>query len=557
MASKRHKKLQQHAKTEDRQLKGAYYTPLYVVDKAYDKLSEILGKNWQETYVIWDMCCGVGNLEVKHCNHRNIYMSTLDQNDIDIMKATETCVASQKFQYDYLNDDITKDGTIDYSLSDKMPDGLRKAIADGKKLLVLINPPYVAATNASNTSASKKGEETSVKIGVSKTRFSEYCMQEYSRAKTEVFVQFLARITKEMPNSTIAMFSKMKYVTAPAMQGVRDNWNAKYLGGFVVHSKAFDGLKGDFPIGFLVWKNAQNSKKKRPITEISIEVIDKNAVPIGKKKFYNLQESDLLNSWVKRPKPSNIKCIPLKNAVSPATATKDIRGTKWHDDFIASFNCPGNDFQASNSTCITSSGFSSAGAFFVTKGNLWKVAIMFSVRRLIKQTWLNDTDQFLQPTEEITEEFKNDCLIWMLFNNSNLTASANNLEWNNKKWDIVNHFIPFTEDEVNASTRFESDFMVQYLKNKKLSPEAKAVLDEGRKIWQAYFTEADTHLIREELKLNRADVGWYQIRNALKKRCANNEYFNAIFAGFDDFKNAYSILSDKLRPQVFELGFLK
>ena len=29
---------------------------------------------------------------------------------------------------------------------------------------------------------------------------------------------------------------------------------AEYLGGFVVRSKAFDGLQGDFPIGFLVWK---------------------------------------------------------------------------------------------------------------------------------------------------------------------------------------------------------------------------------------------------------------------------------------------------------------
>jgi hypothetical protein len=64
---------------DERSFKGAYYTPLNVVDKAYDKLTETLGKNWQKEYIVWDMCCGVGNLEVKHSNPRNIFMSTLDR----------------------------------------------------------------------------------------------------------------------------------------------------------------------------------------------------------------------------------------------------------------------------------------------------------------------------------------------------------------------------------------------------------------------------------------------------------------------------------------------
>lgn len=102
-------------------------------------------KNWQKSYIVWDMCCGVGNLEVKHSNHRNIYMSTLDQEDVDVMRATKTCVAAEKFQYDYLNDDITDDGKIDHSLTNKVPKGLLDAIASGKKILILINPPYAEA----------------------------------------------------------------------------------------------------------------------------------------------------------------------------------------------------------------------------------------------------------------------------------------------------------------------------------------------------------------------------------------------------------------------------
>ena len=92
--------------------------------------------------------------------------------------------------------------------------------------------------------------------------------------------------------------------------------------------------------------------------------------------------------------------------------------------------------------------------------------------------------------------------------------------------------------------------MVRYLKNKTLSNESEAVLKAGRELWKAYFQQTDDYIIREEFKLNRADVGWYQIRNALKKRIETP-------VDFDDFETAYKNLSDKLQPQVFELGFLR
>ncbi|MDD5119473.1 MAG: hypothetical protein PHP90_12860, partial [Sulfuricurvum sp.] len=192
---------------DERSFKGAYYTPLAVVDKAYDKLTETLGKNWQKEYIVWDMCCGVGNLEVKHSNPRNIYMSTLDQADVDVMRATKTCVAASRFQYDYLNDDITDEGEIDYSLTNKIPEGLRKAIAEGKKILVLINPPYAEASSSDN--ASSGGGES--KTGVATTQIGKM-MSNYGYAKRELFAQFVARIALEIPNATLAMFSTLKYV---------------------------------------------------------------------------------------------------------------------------------------------------------------------------------------------------------------------------------------------------------------------------------------------------------------------------------------------------------
>ncbi len=226
-----------------------------------------------------------------------------------------------------------------------------------------------------------------------------------------------------------------------------------------------------------------------------------------------------------------------------------------------------SDVQNCHLTALLSSCYSSPGAFFVTEKNLWQAAIIFTVRKLIKKTWLNDRDQFLQPTQPLTNEFKADCLLWILFNGSNLTASANDLEWNGKKWSIVNHFIPFTEEEVGSPDRFESDFMVQYLQNNNTlqsigdqSPPllrrgaGGEVLAEGKKLWQAYFTQTDVHTVRDELKLNRADVGWYQVRKALQARNASGDVAPVSFKPFEE---AYKALTEKLQPMVYELGFLR
>lgn len=527
---------------DERSFKGAFYTPLNVVDKAYDKLTETLGKNWQREYIVWDMCCGVGNLEVKHSNPRNIFMSTLDQADVDVMLATKTCVAAHRFQYDYLNDDITDDGKIDYSLTNKIPEQLRKAIAEGKKILVLINPPYAEAANS-------QGNEG--KTDVAKTKVGD-SMGDYGYASRELFTQFLVRISKEMPTATVAMFSKLKYVNAPNFEKFRDVWNAKYLDGFIVHSKSFEGLKGNFPIGFLIWKTNQVTKNKTPIDEIATEVLDKNAQPIGEKRFYNIPSKLFLSLWMPRLK-TDTTIIPLKNAITPQDNHAKV--TSWVSGAIAYMYCNSNDMQnAAQQTAVTSSVFSTGNGFYVTEENLWQAVVVFTVRKIIKPTWINDRDQFLQPSQVLSDEFRTDCLFWMLFNGSNLTAGANDLEWKGKNWSIVNHFIPFTEQEVNAPGRFESDFMVEYLKDKNLSVEAQTVLHEGKKLWQAYFAHTDVRSVRDELKLNRPDVGWYQIRKALEARNTSGDFPPV---DFKPFQESYKALTEKLRPMVYELGFLK
>ena len=531
---------------DDQKFKGAFYTPLHIVDKAYDQLAATLGANWQQKYIVWDMCAGVGNLEAKHSNLRNVFMSTLDEEDVTIMRSNPAFAGAEIFQYDYLNDDITDFGEIDYSLSNKLPMALRLAIADAKEgkkgakpILVLINPPY-----AESGSGIGKGGEN--KIGVEQTRINNW-MRELNLgfASKELFVQFLIRIREELPTARLAMFSKLKYVNAPNFEAFRSLWKAKYLGGFTVHSRAFE-LKGEFPIGFLVW----DQTVKETVGDITTDALNRKGYVVAEKTFSVRPASLFLNAWIVPPKAKGDLALPLSNALTPS---RNPRKKRWCNGALGYLFAGNNDLQnASTGTLLASSIYTgrNGGGIWVTQENLWQAAIVFSVRRLIKPTWLNDRDQFLQPSQPLSDEFKTDCLVWMLFNGSNLTAGADGLRWNEQDWSLTNHFIPFSEGEIGAKARIESDFMVRYMAGMTFSPEAKAVLDEGRNLFRRFHATSFPNKIRQDCKLGRADAGWYQVRRALEA------FGDTQFTDFDPFKAAYVDLSEKLRPQVFELGFL-
>ena len=221
------------------------------------------------------------------------------------------------------------------------------------------------------------------------------------------------------------------YKRQPTLSDFRETWSAEFLGGFAVHSRTFEGLKGNFPIGFFIW----DTSKDFSITTVTANALNLSGDTIGQKTFLNFDGRSLLTDWVCRPPSNTEPTIPLKGAIAPATATKDLRGDRWSDNAIGWLNCAGNDPQnADSKTFLLSSGYGSARGFFVTPENLWQAGVVFAVRRLIKPTWLNDRDQFLQPSEPLTDEFKSDCLVWMLFNGSNLSAGADGLEWNDREW---------------------------------------------------------------------------------------------------------------------------
>lgn len=112
-----------------RERKGAFFTPKIWVEKSQEYLAKALGQDYQENYIIWDCAGGTGNLLRGLLNKANLYLSTLDHNDVAIVKDLASknhlkLLENQVFQFDFLNDDF---------FSDKVPKSLQEILKDEEK----------------------------------------------------------------------------------------------------------------------------------------------------------------------------------------------------------------------------------------------------------------------------------------------------------------------------------------------------------------------------------------------------------------------------------------
>jgi hypothetical protein len=221
----------------------------------------------------------------------------------------------------------------------------------------------------------------------------------------------------------------------------------------------------------------------------------------------------------------------------------------------------GNDFSQQNKTALLAGPYVSAGGMSVTPENFDKAMVWHAVRRIPKATWLNDRDQWMQPTSPLPEEFETDCAVWSAFSNSNQVSSLAEIAYQGDTYDLPNQLFPYPLDEVRAWTctlgsmqsslqsATKDRFFAQWLSDRKLSSEAQSVIDAGRVLYQLFFANSAS-MPWPQFKIKRWDVGLYQVRRA----------FNEVGQGADELESlnlALLALRAKLLPQISKLGFLQ
>ncbi|WP_187913453.1 hypothetical protein [Helicobacter pylori] len=526
-----------------RERKGAFFTPKIWVEKSQEYLAKALGQDYQENYIIWDCAGGTGNLLQGLLNKANLYLSTLDHNDVAIVKDLAAknhlkLLENHVFQFDFLNDDF---------FSDKTPKSLQEILKDEekrKKLIIYINPPYAEATSAKTPSGTGKNKDLVARGNLICKKYKD----ELNKANNELFAQFFMRIYKELDGCIMASFSTLKYLNSSNFKKFREVFKAKFLEGFMVPADSFDNVTGQFPIGFLVWDTATPPLK--PTNALNLEVFDSLGGFLGYKTFKPIVDKvKNINQYLKQYNINN-------------------------SNVLGFIDCAGVDFQNNNFVNLANNKNLKRNITFfgLTLTNLLIGAIYFSIRHCIKATWQNDRDQFYAPYDDAFQddsEFKNNCLAFMLFHTQNrITATQG-----------TNHFIPFSEDEVGPKERYLSHALLDFLKgeikeskesdslflsakkeNKPLefSPSASKVFDAGKEIYRHYhaqdFTNHDYN----------ANVSLYDIKEFFQGRNAQGRLNSPTKAKDKYYKQLYANLqatlkdlAKEIQPKVYEYGFLR
>lgn len=222
-----------------RRKQGEFFTPAIWVDKAHEYIASVYGENWKEEYIVWDPAWGTGNL-TRDYQFKELYVSTLNQSDIDTANQMGYNPEAVKFQYDFLNDDYSK-----------LPEGLRKAIETGRKIIVLMNPPYT--TGSKKTSYKEDGHNRS---GAAKNKVNQNMLEnEMGKSAQQMYVQFMYRIQMEFM-ADILIFSPLTWITGPSIQKFRESFLQDYSfeTGFIMDSSNFADVSS-WALSFSIFKN--------------------------------------------------------------------------------------------------------------------------------------------------------------------------------------------------------------------------------------------------------------------------------------------------------------
>jgi len=536
-----------------RRKQGEFFTPTIWVDKAHEYITSVFGEDWKEKYVVWDPAWGTGNL-TRDYKFKELYVSTLNYSDIQTAEQMGYNPEAVKFQFDFLNDD--------YEL---LPKGLRDAIESGRHIIVLMNPPY--ARSASD------GKRNKIESGTGKTKMAlEMKNEGWGSGSSNLYSQFFYRITKLQEinkNIKVGLFSPPLYLTGNSYKEFRQKFFSQFgfKVGFLFQASNFSDVSSQWGITFSIHTEPNINVEK---FVYDVLVFDENEMcikNINQKILYNIDKTNNLSNWIKNT--DKVEDFPK---MSSALNVKETNfGCGKPKNCIAILGNNSNSVMKNNqSVYIINGGITeNIGKTFVNKDNLIKSTSLFTSRRLISgqhANWINWNDEYLTPNERHPQyqQFTYDSIVYSLFESKSNQSSLRQITYKDKLWDIKNEFFWMSKERMldlandNHYTELYNDartsdnryvyellFGEQDIYNK-LSPDAKLVLDKAIELVEKSMRQR--HLMADDTNhLNSWDAGYAQLKLVWK------EYFPD---EFKEFRQLYKNLEDRMRPLVYELGFL-
>lgn len=547
-----------------RRNRGEFFTPTSFVDLAHEYISETFGYDWKERFIVWDCAWGTGNL-TRDYTFKSLYCSTLGQSDLDTTYQMGYNPNAVKFQYDFLNDGFDENCNLDIDKDLKLPQDLKEAINLGQEILFFINPPYATANNMGN----KKGDH---KGGVAQTRINKIMKNEGWGASTQsLYAQFLYRIKKindKNKNIKIALFSPPLFLSGGSYKKFRNSFLSKFSfqRGFLFEASHFSNVSKDWGISFTLFDSGKNN-----YNDFIVDVIDYiNEFEldfIKSKTIYNTDKLKPANKWIRE----EIKGMKTYDRPQLSTFNKIKQKGRGKSvlNHIGYFGNNANSLYDNPTYVFLLSECSSRGnGLSIIPENYFKTITLFTSRKVVMPTWVDCKDEYLVPNTEhpLWEQFCYDCIVYSLFNNSSQQSSLRGINYQNESWNIKNEFFWLSKeqmsrfadenyyDSIYKDTRGgENRFVYKKLFEENLydnlTDDAKEILNLATEMvkksmgMRKIMSDSNT-----DLHLDSWDAGYSQLKHVWKVYYPEE---------FEIFRKKYKELENRLKPLVYELGFLK
>lgn len=560
-----------------RKVHGDYYTPPLFVQHGMRYITDAMQlKNidWKSgRYRFADFSGGTGNLEAYLPTEAlpYVYLSSLESPDIVTCK--ELYPTAKTWQYDYLNDDVTKDG-IDYSITNKVPKEFLADLANEDIIwIVYMNPPYGNSSEKYKVAANS-GSNVDDKSTITNTNIKEQMVNKgiAAASTTQLYVQFLYRLKEEFKGRKVylGLFSPTGYLTGEKFIDFRKRvFNAKFLNGFTFSSKCFHGVsQTGWTVLFSVWDLNVNVSLYDQVIEVdSLNKFCKKTLD-EKKRIVCLEDTNnLLDSIVIRPENKSGRYLPtMKSAYNQAfdakTKAKQVaknylawaRVEKLYSDTDKNFilSCP----------CSANAGYS------ITEENFIETIINVGVKRgLIIKTPYNTGNQTYKPNRELSDDFVTDMVVYTMFDSDmNGTIPYKNMEVDGESYgDVKNQFYPFSLNfvrNVKCSSRAiiatmeqeESErFLYTWLSTRYMSKEATMLYDIVETMYTLFYNYV-VEFDKNEFRLCSWDVGFKQVIDCLRTIKNDEEDVAEIL---EQYESARKEIRTKLRIEAIDYGMIR
>lgn len=507
---------------EGRKVNGEFFTPIIWAEEAHKYLTKYI-PNWREDYNVWEMSCGSGNLiRTAKIKPEHLYASTLQEDDIILIRNTPELEGCNAFQCDFLAD-------IDYDIYNtdflnKLPSRLREIIVNDEPLLIFANPPY------------KTGSAKATDVG------RHMCDIGLGRPAYDIFYQFCWRVMTfvsmfNLTNCYYGFFGPLTFFTGAGANVLLTEFEHcfEFLDGMCISAQEFSDTSQSilWGIGFTLWKARGGYQQEQNHKDILLE--KKYLLPDGgvgcEGRILYAPPREKLSDWVA---PTD---VAFYNNAPLMTSHLTFKGSEVFDkvapksgrlaDNALGTLMIGNTLTRSADQSAILSMPATIQYVSITEENFWRCVSSYTFRRTIDAGWAIAKKEISAPdtTIEGYDLWLKNALVMFLFEYKSMMSSLRDVQWGGyNNYVIRNKLFYLTEDEIRENCHdevilrdleqypLENQFMLERIKECEpyWSPEVRALYDWCKNY--TLFTFDKRKDVNYKGSLNCADAGFQQIR---------------------------------------------